>query len=62
MKTQKRKLSFTKATVVDLGNVRGGKADVIAIPETWYKTQCDKYTDCFHISRCWTVCGGHACY
>lgn len=65
MKTKKTKLSFTKATVVNLGNIFGGKendVDSITFAETC-NTNCDRDTDCYAVSRCWTECGpgGNAC-
>jgi len=62
MKAKKLKLSFNKTTVADLGKIYGGHDDTIKVSaaETC-QTNCDRDTNCYAISLCWTVCGGMAC-
>lgn len=61
MKSKKTKLSFTKTTVVNLADIRGGKANEaeksITIVQLSCATNCALQTVCYAISECRTQCG-----
>lgn len=70
MKSKKSKLSFTKTTLVNLADIRGGQLaeDDRSVSNTFIcdasqATVCDAHTNCYAYTRCYTQCGpgGMAC-
>lgn len=66
-KNLNKKLNFTKQTIAALdsdtqGLVVGGTNHRTCLSYESYFTDCDRRTECYAVTDCWTDCaGGNAC-